>query len=171
MSITGYARLLLQTHDVPSGALIYVLDRVGNNTRFLHRKTNKIYTAAIGERSLLWFPPATTILMLLSDHTPVGIMWQRDKGESWYSVVNMQFGIKVEEQVPVFKDGKKQKAKRTVKYNRSVRIRARTFDQAAYFLFFATLGGKLCRKRIDGRFDHLLWDNLEQRFKVEVRDA
>lgn len=169
MSNMGYARLLLPVEEVPSGALIYVLKRQGSLTRFIHRKTNNVYEASLGEKSLLWFPKASTILTLLSDHTPVGIMWQSGKDGGWYTVNNMQFGVRVNETVPVFVNGKKAKGKRQISYTRHVKIRARTFDQAVYFLFFATLGGKLCRKNIHGDFEYLYWDKLESRFKTEVK--
>lgn len=169
MSNMGYARLLLPVEEVPSGALIYVLKRQGNLTRFIHRKTSNVYEATLGEKSLLWFPKASEILMLLSDHTPVGIMWQAGEDGGWYNVVNMRFGIRVDEVVPIFSGGKKVKGKRSISYTRHVRIRARTFDQAAYYLFFATLGGKLCRKNARGQFEYLYWDSLERRFKIEVR--
>lgn len=168
MSRLGYARLLLNVEDVKSGALIFVLYRKGNLTRFLHRKSMRVYTATLGEKSLLWFPPAQDILMMLSELTPVGVMSQRVEGIWTYSIVNMQFGIRVDEVVPVFEKGKK-KGKRTVSYTRHVRIRAKTFEQAAYFLFFATLGGKLCRKLLNGKFEYLYWDSLDQRFKTEIR--
>lgn len=168
MSKMGYARLLLPVEDVPSGALIYVLERKGNSTLFVHRKTGNKYTATLGDKSLLWFPNSMKILELLDEHTPVGIIWRRGKEGSFFHVVNFGFGVKVEETVPVFKNGKKA-GKRVVSYTRHVNIKQRTFDQAVYALFFATLGGKLCRKRLDGKFEHLCWDKLEERFKLEIK--
>lgn len=166
MQLPGYARLLFPVDGVPSGALIYILEREGNRTRFVHRKTMNVYEAELGIRSLLIFPPASRILMLLSDHTPVGVTWNSSDVDS-YHVTGMQYGVPTTDEVPVYKKGKKV-GKRTVNSCRHVRIKGRTFDQAVYLLFFATLSGKL-RKHKGDAFEYLVWDQANQVFKTEIR--
>lgn len=161
-----YARLLLDIEDVPSGALIYILNRSGNVTEFIWRETMRRYIGNVGSKSLLLFPAPQDILMSLSSLTPVSILWS--SRDNKHRVVNVNFGHLVEKTVPVFKNGKKV-GKRKVQSVQHVDIVADSFTQAAYQLFFATLGGKLCRYHSKDKFEYLLWDNYERRFKTEIR--
>lgn len=161
----SYARLLLDVEDVSSGSLIYILSRVGITTEFLCRATMRRYVANLGDKSLLIFPRASEILNLLSIHSPVSVIWSSPSNS--HRIVGFAFGNLLTKTVPTFKNGK-ESGKRTVRYTEHVNIAAPTFEQAAYSLFSATLSGKLCRRH-DTRFEYILWDNYERRFKTEIR--
>lgn len=162
----GYARLLLEVDAVPAGALIYIIDRTGVLTRFIHNKTMLVYETSLGDKSLLWFPSAHEILMQLNKFTPVGIHWSAFNGGS-YHVTGMLFGNPIVSTVPVFKDGKR-KGTRQIVSTQHLNIRAASFDKAVYHLLFAILGGKL-KRHAGAKFEHIFWDNTEQTFKTEFR--
>lgn len=162
----AYARLLLDVEDVPSGSLIYILYRAGSTTEFLCRATMRRYVASLGDKSILFFPSHGEILNLISDHVPVSIHWSTSSKS--YRIVNFAFGHAVVEKVPKMKNGKKVGV-REARYTKHVDISAPTFEQAAIALFFATLGGKLCRRYDDERFEYIRWDNYERRFKTEIK--